>query len=186
MGRIMGTAVVRALGALFKKRPVSLLMVGLDGSGKTTVLYKLKLGETPCTVPTIGFNGTEHSVEVITRGKLTMTVWDMGGQDKIRKLWSHYFNNIDAVIFVIDSTDRERLPTCKSELSLLLSDPLLCSAPFVILANKQDLDEAMSPSEVADKLDLYSIKRRWYVQPACAVSGEGLETMLKWLGRALE
>lgn len=182
----MGTALAKALGTLFKKRPVSLLMVGLDGAGKTTILYKLKLGETPCTMPTIGFNGKLHAVEVITRGKLTMTVWDMGGQDKIRKLWSHYFHNIDAVIFVVDCSDRERLATCKSELDAMLADQLLATAPLVVVANKLDLDDAMSPCEVAEKLDLYSLRRRWYVQPACAVSGEGLESMLKWLARTLE
>jgi signal recognition particle GTPase len=54
---IMGSALARLLTSLFTKRPVSLLMVGLDGAGKTTILYKMKLGETPCTMPTIGFNG---------------------------------------------------------------------------------------------------------------------------------
>jgi small GTP-binding protein len=124
-------------------------------------------------------------VEVITRGKLTMTVWDMGGQDKIRKLWRHYFHNVDAVIYVVDSIDRERIDICKEELDKLVRDPLLANAPIVVLANKQDLDEAMSPCEVAEKLDLYSLRRRWYIQPSCAMSGEGLESMLRWLSRTL-
>lgn len=181
----MGSALGRLLTSLFAKRPVSLLMVGLDGAGKTTILYKLKLGETLCTMPTIGFNGKAHAVEVITRGKLTMTVWDMGGQDKIRKLWRHYFSNIDAVIYVVDSIDRDRIDVCKEELQKLTKDPLLANAPIVVLANKQDLDEAMSPCEVAEKLDLYSLRGRWYIQPTCAVSGEGLESMLRWLSRTL-
>lgn len=114
-----------------------------------------------------------------------MTVWDMGGQDKIRKLWRHYFHNVDAVIYVVDSIDRDRIDICKEELDKLVRDPLLANAPIVVLANKQDLDEAMSPCEVAEKLDLYSLRRRWYIQPSCAMSGEGLESMLRWLSRTL-
>ena len=79
-------------------------MVGLDGAGKTTILYKLKLGEVVSTVPTIGFN-----VESVRHNRLEMDVWDIGGQEKIRPLWRHYFQGTDAVIFVVDSLDEERL-----------------------------------------------------------------------------
>jgi small GTP-binding protein len=65
-------------------------MLGLDSVGKTTILYKLKLDEAICTVPTIGFN-----VEQVKYENLTITIWDMGGQEKIRTLWQHYFTNID-------------------------------------------------------------------------------------------
>ena len=115
-----------------------------------------------------------------------MTVWDMGGQDKIRPLWIHYFHSADAVIFVVDSIDRDRISVCKEELDSLCAHPLLASAALVVLANKQDLDDAMSPCEVAEKLGLYSLKRKWYIQATCAVSGEGLESMLRWLTRTLE
>ena len=88
------------LSSLFNyKKEKRVLMVGLDNAGKTTILYNLKLGEIRKTVPTIGFN-----VEQITYKKLNLTVWDIGGQDKIRPLWKHYFNGVNAVIFVIDIT----------------------------------------------------------------------------------
>ena len=78
--------------------------VGLDAAGKTTILYKLKLGEIVTTIPTIGFN-----VETVEYKNISFTVWDVGGQDKIRPLWRHYFQNTQGLIFVVDSNDRERI-----------------------------------------------------------------------------
>ena len=74
--------------SLFGKREMRILMVGLDAAGKTTILYKLKLGEIVTTIPTIGFN-----VETVEFKNISFTVWDVGGQDKIRPLWRHYFQN---------------------------------------------------------------------------------------------
>ena len=73
-------------------------MLGLDAAGKTTALYKLKMNEMVTTIPTIGFN-----VETLQHKNLEMTVWDVGGQDKIRQLWKHYYENTDALIFLVDS-----------------------------------------------------------------------------------
>merc|ERR1719323_1523103 len=73
-----------------------ILMVGLDASGKTTILYKLHLGEVINSVPTIGFN-----VETVEYKNITFTLWDVGGQDKIRPLWRHYYKGTDAIIFVV-------------------------------------------------------------------------------------
>merc|ERR1712154_71057 len=81
-----------------------ILMVGLDAAGKTTILYKLKLGEVVTTIPTIGFN-----VETVEYRNLSFTVWDIGGQDKIRPLWRYYYQGTHALIYVVDSNDRERI-----------------------------------------------------------------------------
>ncbi|NPA71689.1 MAG: GTP-binding protein [Gammaproteobacteria bacterium] len=103
--------------------------------GKTTILYKLKLNEIVTTIPTIGFN--VERLETI-RG-LSFTVWDVGGQEKIRRLWKHYYQNCDGLIFVVDSSDRERLAEAKNELFGLLQSDAMKGVPFVVLANKQDL-----------------------------------------------
>merc|ERR1711952_522747 len=92
------------MGGLFGKKEMRILMVGLDAAGKTTILYKLKLGEIVTTIPTIGFN-----VETVEYKNISFTVWDVGGQDKIRPLWRHYFQNTQGLIFVVDSNDRERI-----------------------------------------------------------------------------
>ena len=83
------------------KREMRILMLGLDNSGKTSILYRLKLGQPKRTVPTIGFN-----VETLEYKNIAFTVWDVGGQEKLRALWHHYFASAQALIFVVDSSDR--------------------------------------------------------------------------------
>merc|ERR1719359_2360067 len=94
-----------------------ILMVGLDAAGKTTILYKLKLGEVVTTIPTIGFN-----VETLEYRNISFTVWDVGGQDKIRKLWRHYYQDTDGLIFVVDSSDRDRIEDAREELEKMLAE----------------------------------------------------------------
>eukprot|EP01088_Endostelium_zonatum_P010950 TRINITY_DN2465_c0_g2_i1.p1 TRINITY_DN2465_c0_g2~~TRINITY_DN2465_c0_g2_i1.p1 ORF type:complete len:162 (+),score=34.22 TRINITY_DN2465_c0_g2_i1:117-602(+) len=157
-------------------------MVGLDAAGKTSVLYKLKLGEHISTIPTIGFN-----VEKVQYKKLNFTIWDVGGQNRIRALWHHYYQNTDAIIFVVDSNDRDRIEEASEELHKLLREDLLCESLVLVLANKQDLPKAMSVAEMTDKLGLYSLKnRKWYVQGCTATSGDGLCEGLDWLSHALQ
>lgn len=91
------------------------LFLGLDCAGKTTALYKLKLGEFISTIPTIGFN-----VETVEFKKIKMTIWDVGGQDKIRPLWRHYYQNTQAIIYMVDSSDQERIEAAKQELHKML------------------------------------------------------------------
>lgn len=157
-------------------------MVGLDAAGKTTILYKLKLGEIVTTVPTIGFN-----VETLEYKNISFTVWDVGGQDKIRLLWRHYFQNTQGVIFVIDSNDRERVGEARDELAKMLKEDELSDAVLLIFANKQDLPNAMTASELTDRLGLHSFKNRsWYIQSTCATSGDGLYEGLDWLSNQVK
>jgi len=175
----MGNVLAKVFGKT--KKPIRILMVGLDAAGKTTILYKLKLGEVVTTTPTIGFN-----VETIEYKRLKLTVWDVGGQDKIRGLWRHYFQNTSGLIFVVDSNDRERITEAQNELFKLIHEDELKSAALVVFANKQDLPHAMSPHEITDKLGLPTIRdRKWTVQTCCAVSGEGLFDGLDWLSKSL-
>jgi ADP-ribosylation factor protein 1 len=157
-------------------------MVGLDAAGKTTVLYKLKLGEIVTTIPTIGFN-----VETVQYKNINFTVWDVGGQDKIRPLWRHYYQNTQGIIYVVDSNDRERIDEAALELQKVLREDELRDSVLLVLANKQDLPNAMSVAEVTDKLGLHSLRsRQWYIQATCATSGDGLYEGLDWLSTALK
>lgn len=148
-----------------------ILMLGLDAAGKTTILYKLKLNETVSSIPTIGFN-----VETVTPVKnVTFTVWDVGGQDKIRPLWKHYFNNTEGLVYVVDSSDRARISESRDELNWILESDEMRGVPVVILANKQDLPGALPPSDVASKLGMHQMRtREWYIQGTCATNGDGL------------
>jgi small GTP-binding protein len=135
-------------------------MVGLDAAGKTTILYKFKLGEVVTTIPTIGFN-----VESVDYKNIQFTVWDVGGQDKIRSLWRHYYQNTQGLIFVVDSNDRERAEDAREEFHRMLNEDELRDSVILVFANKQDLPNAMTAAEVTDKLGLNTIRgRSWYIQ----------------------
>jgi len=173
----MGLTISKLFKNLFGKRDVRILMVGLDAAGKTTILYKMKLGEIVTTIPTIGFN-----VETVAYKNIKFTVWDVGGQDKLRPLWRHYFQNTNGLIFVVDSNDRERVGQARDELHKMLSEDELRDAVVLVFANKQDLPNAMSTAEVTDKLGLHALRsRNWFIQGTCATSGEGLYEGLDWL-----
>ena len=157
-------------------------MVGLDNAGKTTILYRLKLEEVVSTVPTLGFN-----VETVTYKNISFTVWDIGGQDKIRNLWRVYFQGTQGLIFVVDSADKERIEEARSELQKLLGEELLANVVLLVFANKQDMPDAMTASEVREKLGLGNTRDRpWFVQSSCAVKGEGLYEGLDWLASQIK
>ncbi|XP_070258154.1 ADP-ribosylation factor 4-like [Myotis yumanensis] len=177
----MGLTISSLFSRLFGKKQMRILMVGLDAAGKTTILYKLKLGEITTTIPTIGFN-----VETVEYKNICFTVWDVGGQDKIRPLWRHYFQNTQGLIFVVDSNDRERIQERAEELQKMLQEEELQDAVLLLLANKQDLPNAVAISEMKDKLGLQSLHNRtWHVQYTCATQATGLYEGLDWLSNEL-
>ena len=145
----MGLLFSRAMDALSANKERRILMLGLDAAGKTTVLYKLKVNEAVQTIPTIGFN-----VENLRYKNLDLTVWDVGGQDKIRTLWRHYFEGTDALIFVVDSCDIVRVATAREELRRVCADAELGDCPVLVLANKSDLKGSMPSSNLIEKLAL--------------------------------
>jgi len=162
---------------IFRNKEMRILMLGLDAAGKTTILYKLKLNTSVTTIPTVGFN-----VETVSYKNVKFNVWDVGGQEKIRPLWRHYFTGTQGLIFVVDSADRDRIEEARSELHRIISDREMKDAIILVFANKQDLPDAMKPSEIQDRLALTRVGDRiWYIQPACATSGEGLYEGLTWL-----
>uniref|UniRef100_A0A8C9R5C2 Zgc:110286 n=2 Tax=Osteoglossiformes TaxID=41712 RepID=A0A8C9R5C2_SCLFO len=129
----------------------------------------------------MGFN-----VETVEYKNICFTVWDVGGQDKIRPLWRHYFQNTQGLIFVVDSNDRERAQEASEELQKMLQEDELRDAVLLVFANKQDLPNAMPISEMTDKLGLQTLRSRtWYVQATCATQGTGLYEGLDWLSDQL-
>eukprot|EP01106_Pelomyxa_sp_JSP_P016887 TRINITY_DN652_c0_g1_i2.p1 TRINITY_DN652_c0_g1~~TRINITY_DN652_c0_g1_i2.p1 ORF type:complete len:117 (+),score=32.50 TRINITY_DN652_c0_g1_i2:312-662(+) len=109
-------------------------------------------------------------------------MWDTGGEEKMRPLFRHYYGNSSAVIFVVDSNDRDRVGQAQAELELLLREDELRDATFLILANKQDLPRALSARELTDRLATPALTtRRWHLQLTCATTGEGLLEGIEWL-----
>uniref|UniRef100_A0AC35U4I1 ADP-ribosylation factor 6 n=1 Tax=Rhabditophanes sp. KR3021 TaxID=114890 RepID=A0AC35U4I1_9BILA len=167
----------KKLSKIFGKKEMRILMLGLDAAGKTTILYKLKLGQSVTTIPTVGFN-----VETVTYRNIKFNVWDVGGQDKIRPLWRHYYAGTHGLVFVVDASDRDRIDEARQELHRIINDREMKDAVILVFANKQDNPDAMRPNEIQDKLGLNRLRdKNWFVQPACASSSEGLFEGLTWL-----
>ncbi|OXB75400.1 UNVERIFIED_CONTAM: hypothetical protein H355_010602, partial [Colinus virginianus] len=133
-------------------------------------------------VSAIGFN-----VETVTYKNLKFQVWDLGGQTSIRPYWRCYYSNTDAVIYVVDSCDRDRIGTSKSELVAMLEEEELKKAILVVFANKQDMEQAMTPTEMANALGLPALKdRKWQIFKTSATKGTGLDEAMEWLVEALK
>ena len=166
---------------LLSKKEIRILMVGLDAAGKTTILHQLgKIGEVK-TLPTIGFN-----VESLDYKNLNFIVFDLGGADKMRLLFRHYYQNTKGLIFVVDSHDRDRIEEAAEELKKMLAEEELKDCCVLIMANKQDLNGALSTDEVTKALGMESLKERtWFVQGTSGITGQGLEEGLNWMASVL-
>ncbi|CAK8693086.1 unnamed protein product [Clavelina lepadiformis] len=167
------------ISKLIRPQRMRVLILGPDAAGKTTLLYRLKTGRAVNTIPTIGFN-----VEEIQIKRTIFTIWDVGGQDKIRQFWKHYFIGVGVLAYVVDSSDHERMIEAKEILTNILLDPLLDDCVILVYANKQDMDGADRADEVARWLGLTDlVQRTWHVQPSCAITGDGLYEGLHWAVR---
>ena len=177
------------MGAIFtrlfnQKKDQRILMVGLDGAGKTTLLYRLKLGEVRQTIPTIGFN-----VEEVQYKKIKFTVWDIGGQDRIRPLWVHYFNGVNALIYVVDINDIQRSQEMIDELQKLLVTDELSNVPVLVYANKIDMRTTnriqITSNDLYGKINNMIKHKNFFIQECSAVTSEGLYEGLEWLNKKL-
>jgi len=173
----MGQSMSWLSNLMFSKKEIRILILGLDNAGKTTLLYRLKIGEVVTTIPTIGFN-----VESVTYKNLNFNVWDLGGQTSIRPYWRCYYANTAAVIFVVDSTDIERLQTAAEELSAMLNEDELKDAALLVFANKQDQPGAKGAGDISEALRLGELRdRNWSIMACSAVDGSGVTEGMDWL-----
>ncbi|KAG0534625.1 hypothetical protein BDA96_04G295500 [Sorghum bicolor] len=174
----MGLAMGRLLGW---KQEARIVLLGLACAGKTAILHKLKHGHVVTTGPTIGFN-----TETLEYNGISFSVWDVGGSqgELLRLLLRHYLYAAQGVIFVVDSSDQEWFHQAKDLLNMILNEDKFRDPALLLFATKQDLPNAMSAAEIADKLGLQSLlcnRRRWHIQSCCAISGEGLHEGMDWL-----
>jgi ADP-ribosylation factor-like protein 1 len=177
MGSFWSRFVEAFSGIAGGNKEVRVLILGLDNAGKTSILYRLQLGKVVTTVPTVGFN-----LETLMYKNITFQVWDLGGQTGIRPYWRCYFTQTDAIIYVVDSTDRDRMGVAKHELLALLDEDELRKCVLLIFANKQDMPNAASEAEVASCLGLNAITNRtWSIVPSSAHTGHGLVEGMDWV-----
>jgi len=127
--------------------------------------------------PTLGFN-----IKTFVHGRYTLNIWDVGGQRTLRPYWRNYFEQTDALVWVVDSCDRLRLDDCKEELHSLLLEDRLAGASLLVFANKQDIQGSMTDNEIEQALDLPAIKsHQWSIIPCSAVTGYNLMKGLDWV-----
>ena len=179
----MGLKLSTLLSDVFEKlsgKKARIVLIGLDAAGKTTLVQRMQTGETTPTIPTIGFH-----VESVKVGGVELECWDLGGQDLVRRLWSRYIEGAEGVVFVVDSSDDSRVAEAKTELFKMMNEPQLKSVPLLVLANKQDLPTAASASVLAESLGLSDLSQDHYIQPAVAVTGEGVKPGFEWLCDAM-
>lgn len=177
----MGLVSTKTLDGLAGTKDQQIVMVGLDSAGKSTFLDKLKLGELVTTIPTTN-TGVGFNVETLEYKNIRFTVQDFSGQEKLRKLWRHAYLGTHGIIFVVDSTDRDRIQDAREELWTMLKEEAWREAVILVFANKQDLPHAMAADEVSEKLGLHDeLDRLWFTQSTCATSGAGIYNGLNWL-----
>ncbi|XP_076820795.1 ADP-ribosylation factor-like protein 6 [Clavelina lepadiformis] len=169
-----------------KKKTACILCIGLDNSGKTTIINHLKSPESSHqdVVPTVGFN-----VEKFMMSNLVFTVFDMSGQGRYRNLWEHYYKETNGIIFVVDSADKLRMAVAKDELDQLLKHPSVAAKriPILFFANKMDVRDALSAVKCTKLLGLESIKEKpWHICASNATTGEGLNEGVGWLSEQLQ
>lgn len=175
--------IMQSLSTMFGSKECRILILGLDNAGKTTILNRLQndSDEVMQTVPTIGFN-----VETLQYKNIKFQVWDLGGQTSIRPYWRCYFPNTDAIIFVVDSADVERLAIAKQELCAMLEEEELRDSILLVFANKQDQKGALNASQISEALGLPNLRnRQWSIQETSATKGKGLFEGFDWLSTAI-
>jgi len=172
----MGGWLTKLFASLYAKQ-LEVVLVGLENSGKTTLLNVLSQGAPLETVPTIGLN-----VKLVKKGGVTMKCWDIGGQEMYRKEWGRYTKGCDVIIFVVDAHDFDKIQTARKELHRLLEIRELATIPVLVLANKIDLKPHIGEDDLIRELNLdYVVDNPWLVIPCSALKSANIDKVVDWL-----
>jgi ADP-ribosylation factor-like protein 8 len=168
------------LRSLFFKREMELSLIGLQNAGKTSLVNVIATGKFhEDLIPTVGFN-----MRKVTKGSVTIKLWDLGGQPRFRSMWERYCRGVQAIVFVVDASDPDSLPQAKSELHGLLTKPSLAGVPLLVLGNKNDLAGALSAEDLKTKLDLAALAPREVAVYSISCKNQtNLDKTLDWLTR---
>ena len=169
----MGFIFSKLLSLFVSKRKVRILMLWFEAAGKSSILYQMKIGKLIESITTIDYN-----YKVIDYKGLNITFLDYYDHFRVKL----FYEISDGIIFVIDSNEKETFEIARDILLECLNDERLKDAAFLIFANKQDLNGAISPIELTKILEIEKIKnRKLFVQGSSAVSGQGIKEGLNWL-----
>jgi ADP-ribosylation factor-like protein 6 len=168
-----------------KKKEANILLVGLDNSGKSSIINHFKTQDTKSITinPTVGFN-----VEKFTFKSLNFTTYDMSGQGRYRNLWEHYYRETDAIVYVIDSSDKLRYVVSKEEFYSMLNHQDLKNKniPILIFANKVDIKNAGTTNEIKNEFELAKIRdKSWRIFESNGLNSNGIEAGFEWLAEEI-
>ncbi|KAF9077597.1 ADP-ribosylation factor family-domain-containing protein [Rhodocollybia butyracea] len=164
--------------ALFLSKTIEIAIVGLQASGKTSFVHVIGSGQwSEEVVPTVAYNFRK-----VRKANVTINIWDIAGQPKFRSTWERYCNGVDAIVFVVDSSDREKFNAARFELHQLLSQSTLAGVPLLVLGNKNDLDDHAPIKELIPVLQLDKISDRPVSCYSCSMKSQhNLDIVLQWL-----
>ncbi|EGD81653.1 ADP-ribosylation factor family protein [Salpingoeca rosetta] len=166
------------LKSLFWKEEMELTLVGLQNSGKSTFVDVIASGKyNEDMLPTVGFN-----MRKVTKGNVTIKLWDIGGQPRFRSMWERYCRGVQVILYMVDSADTEKLEASKQELKSLLEKPHLAGIPVLVLGNKNDLPKALQADELIQALGLKDIQDREVCCYSISCKSKvNLDITLKWI-----
>ncbi|KLO19336.1 P-loop containing nucleoside triphosphate hydrolase protein [Schizopora paradoxa] len=166
--------------SIFFAKKAEITVVGLQASGKSSFVHVLGSGQwTEDIAPTVAFN-----LRTVRKGKVTIKIWDVAGQPKFRSMWERYCNGVDAIVFVVDSADRDKFPTARFELDQLLKNPHLTSVPLLVLGNKNDIENHATAAELIEELNLRKIQTREVSCYSCSMlSQDNMGEIIDWLSK---
>ncbi|OJD23956.1 hypothetical protein ACJ73_04684 [Blastomyces percursus] len=163
--------------ARLKDKEMRILMLGLDNAGKTTIVKRIMNEDVTTVSPTLGF-----IIKSIDFQGYKLNIWDVGGQKTLRSYWRNYFEKTDALIWVVDATDRLRIDDCREELVGLLQQERLMGASLLVFLNKIDVEGGMGKDDIREALQLDAIKtHKWTIFPCSAMTGSNLNEGLEWV-----
>merc|ERR1711934_1184856 len=171
-------SMMQYLRSLFWKQEMEITLVGLQNAGKSTLVNVIASGcYVEDMIPTVGFN-----MRKVTKGKVTIKMWDLGGQPRFRGMWERYCSNVSAIVYVVDGADHKNVDISYEELHELLGKPALKNIPLLVLGNKRDLPEALPEEAIIERMHLKDITDRevgFYT--ISAKNQDNIETTIEWL-----
>ncbi|EFJ07633.1 ARF-like GTPase [Selaginella moellendorffii] len=166
------------LRSLFFTQEMELSLIGLQNAGKTSLVNVIATGGfNEDMIPTVGFN-----MRKVTKGNVTIKLWDLGGQPRFRSMWERYCRGVSAIVYVVDASDRENVAISRDELHDLLGKPSLAGVPVLVLGNKIDKPDHLSKQALIDQMSLQSLADR---EVSCYMisckNSTNIEVVIEWL-----